>query len=255
MRASRRSLSVPEASLKFRYRHLDEWVHDLLATLHRTGATRVAIDSLGDLRAACRDELRFREYVYSLLQRCARDNISVIMTQEVPDLFGVAAGGGWCDPEGVAWIRTLLRSLAAEGRTVFVSSHLMSEMAVTADHLIVIGRGRLLADTSVAQFVRSSSAGHVQVRTPQPERLAALLREHGATVDAAGDGDLAVTGMEAATVGELSTGNGIVLHELVARQPSLEEAPSTAHACPQDSRHGVKVRERSAVRFDRIVQL
>ena len=128
------------------------------------------------------------------------------------------------DPEGVAWIRTLLRSLAAEGRTVFVSSHLMSEMAVTADHLIVIGRGRLLADTSVAQFVRSSSAGHVQVHTPQPERLAALLREHGATVDATGDGDLAVTGMEAATVGELSTGNGIVLHELVARQPSLEEA-------------------------------
>jgi len=128
------------------------------------------------------------------------------------------------DPEGVAWIRTLLRSLAAEGRTVFVSSHLMSEMAVTADHLIVIGRGRLLADTSVAQFVRSSSAGHVQVHTPQPERLAALLREHGATVDATGDGALAVTGMEAATVGELSTGNGIVLHELVARQPSLEEA-------------------------------
>ena len=69
--------------------HLDEWVHDLLATVHRAGATRVAIDSLGDLRAACRDELRFREYVYSLLQRCARDNISVIMTQEVPDLFGV----------------------------------------------------------------------------------------------------------------------------------------------------------------------
>ena len=69
--------------------HLDEWVHDLLDTLHRTGATRVAIDSLGDLRAACRDELRFREYIYSLLQRCARNNISVIMTQEVPDLFGV----------------------------------------------------------------------------------------------------------------------------------------------------------------------
>ena len=69
--------------------HLDEWVHDLLATLHRTGATRVAIDSLGDLRAACRDELRFREYVYSLLQRCARDSISVTMTLEVPDLFGV----------------------------------------------------------------------------------------------------------------------------------------------------------------------
>ena len=69
--------------------YLDEWVHDFLDTLQRTGATRVAIDSLGDLRAACRDELRFREYIYSLLQRCARANISVMMTQEVPELFGV----------------------------------------------------------------------------------------------------------------------------------------------------------------------
>jgi circadian clock protein KaiC len=70
--------------------YLDEWVYDLLDTVHRTGATRVAIDSLGDLRASCGDELRFREYIYSLLQRCARTNISVVMTQEVPDLFGVS---------------------------------------------------------------------------------------------------------------------------------------------------------------------
>ena len=69
--------------------YLDEWVHDLLDTVQRTGASRVAIDSMGDLRAACRDELRFREYVYSLLQRCARANVSVVMTQEVPELFGV----------------------------------------------------------------------------------------------------------------------------------------------------------------------
>jgi ABC-2 type transport system ATP-binding protein len=82
------------------------------------------------------------------------------------------------DPEGVAWIRTLLRSLAAEGRTVFVSSHLMSEMALTADHLIVIGRGRLIADTSVDEFVRASSIGWVQVRSPHHTRLAALLRDH-----------------------------------------------------------------------------
>jgi ABC-2 type transport system ATP-binding protein len=128
------------------------------------------------------------------------------------------------DPEGVAWIRTLLRSLAAEGRTVFVSSHLMTEMALTADHLIVIGRGRLLADTSVAEFVRATAAGHVRVRTPQPERLAALLREHGATVESTEDGALAVTGMDAATVGELAAGSGVVLHELVTREPSLEEA-------------------------------
>jgi ABC-2 type transport system ATP-binding protein len=128
------------------------------------------------------------------------------------------------DPEGVAWTRTLLRSLAAEGRTVFVSSHLMSEMALTADHLIVIGRGRLLADTSVAEFIRASAAGHVRVRTPQPERLTALLRDHGASVDSTEDDALAVTGMQAATVGELAASQGIVLHELVTRQPSLEEA-------------------------------
>jgi len=69
--------------------YLDEWVHDLLDTVQRTGARRVAIDSLGDLRAACRDELRFREYIYSLLQRCTRANVSVVMTQEVPELFGI----------------------------------------------------------------------------------------------------------------------------------------------------------------------
>ncbi len=128
------------------------------------------------------------------------------------------------DPEGVAWIRTLLRSLAAEGRTVFVSSHLMSEMALTADHLVVIGRGRLLADTSVAEFVQSTSAGHVRVRTPAPELLTTLLREHAATVEYADDGSLAVTGADAVTVGELAASQGIVLHELATRQPSLEEA-------------------------------
>jgi ABC-2 type transport system ATP-binding protein len=128
------------------------------------------------------------------------------------------------DPEGVAWIRTLLRSLAAEGRTVFVSSHLMSEMALTADHLIVIGRGRLLANTSVAEFVRTTSAGHVRVRSPQPERLVALLRDHGAAVEDADDGALAVTAMDAATVGELAATQRIVLHELVTRHASLEEA-------------------------------
>jgi ABC-2 type transport system ATP-binding protein len=128
------------------------------------------------------------------------------------------------DAEGVHWIRQLFKSLAAEDRTVFVSSHLMSEMALTADHLIVIGRGRLLADTGVAEFIGATSAGHVQVRTPQRARLAALLRDHGATVDSAEDNALAVTGMQAATVGELAASQGIVLHELLTRQPSLEEA-------------------------------
>jgi ABC-2 type transport system ATP-binding protein len=128
------------------------------------------------------------------------------------------------DPEGVAWIRALLRSLAAEGRTVFVSSHLMGEMALTAHHLIVIGRGRLIADASVDEFVRASSAGQVQVRSPEAERLSRLLRESGAAVEPRSGGCLRVTGISAAAVGELAGRNGIVVHELVARQRSLEEA-------------------------------
>jgi len=128
------------------------------------------------------------------------------------------------DPDGVAWIRTLLRSLAGEGRTVFVSSHLMSEMALTADHLIVIGRGRLIADTTVEQFVRQSSGSWVQVRSPEPGRLARLLRGHGAVVEAGNDGALAVHGTGAAAVGDLAARHGIAVHELVARRASLEEA-------------------------------
>ncbi|HZD72734.1 MAG TPA: ATP-binding cassette domain-containing protein [Actinomycetota bacterium] len=128
------------------------------------------------------------------------------------------------DPEGVVWIRTLLRGLAAEGRTVFVSSHLMSEMAQTAEHVIVIGRGRLIADTSVAELIRRGSGGQVRVRSPHHERLAELLQAEGATVQTAGDGVLLVRGTDTAAVGELAARHGIALHELVAQQVSLEEA-------------------------------
>jgi len=128
------------------------------------------------------------------------------------------------DPDGVAWIRNLLRSLAAQGRTVLVSSHLMSEMALTADHLIVIGRGRLIANASTHDVVRQASGGWVQVRSPARDRLAGLLRGQGVAADA-GPGDLlTVHGASAAAVGELAAAHGVALHELVARQPSLEEA-------------------------------
>jgi ABC-2 type transport system ATP-binding protein len=128
------------------------------------------------------------------------------------------------DPEGVAWIRGLLRSLAAEGRTVLVSSHLMAEMALTADELVVLGRGRLIAQTSLQDFVRRAGAARVTVRSPDRSRLAALLRHDGATVDA-GDGDeLVVSGVDCATVGRTAARHGIELHELAAREASLEEA-------------------------------
>jgi ABC-2 type transport system ATP-binding protein len=128
------------------------------------------------------------------------------------------------DPEGIHWIRTLLRALAAEGRTVFVSSHLMSEMALTADHLIVIGRGRLIADIGVQEFVRRASGTVVHVRSPETERLRDLLAGPEVTIEALAGGLLAVTGMPAERIGEVAAAHRIVLHELSPKQASLEEA-------------------------------
>ncbi len=128
------------------------------------------------------------------------------------------------DPEGILWIRTLLRRLAAEGRTVFVSSHLMSEMAVTADRLIVVGRGRLIADASTQEIIDRSAVQSVTVRTPTPAKLRDLLLARGAVVDAGADGTLLVAGLDAACVGDLAADHGIRLRELSTRSASLEEA-------------------------------
>jgi ABC-2 type transport system ATP-binding protein len=128
------------------------------------------------------------------------------------------------DPEAVHWIRELFKSLAAQGRTIFVSSHLMSEMALTADHLIIIGRGRLLADTPMAAFIASSVRTDVLVRSPQSGALADLLTGHGATVTTQDDGGLAVTGMDAPTIADLAAKHSIAVHELTPRRPSLEQA-------------------------------
>ncbi|MFJ8492049.1 ABC transporter ATP-binding protein [Streptomyces sp. NPDC094038] len=128
------------------------------------------------------------------------------------------------DPEGIHWIRNLMKTLAAQGRTVFVSSHLMSEMALTADHLVVIGQGRLLADTSMADFIRTNSRSYVRVRSPQRERLLDVLHAAGITVVETGTGALEVEGGKAEPIGELAAQNGVVLHELSIQQASLEEA-------------------------------
>jgi ABC-2 type transport system ATP-binding protein len=128
------------------------------------------------------------------------------------------------DPEGIHWMRTLLKGLAAEGRTVFVSSHLMSEMALTADHLIVIGRGRLIADTSTEAFLAQASGNLVRVRSPQAAELARLLAGPEVTVEALEPGLLDVRGLRAQQIGEAAAANGLVLHELTPQQASLEEA-------------------------------
>ncbi|HUR52202.1 MAG TPA: ATP-binding cassette domain-containing protein [Mycobacteriales bacterium] len=128
------------------------------------------------------------------------------------------------DPEGILWIRTMMRSLAEQGRTVFVSSHLMSEMALTADRLIVIGRGELIADTTVRDFIDRSSQNHVRVLSPQAAALSALLVANGAVATLEADGSLEVTGMSCKAVGEIAAANQIVLHELSEQDASLEEA-------------------------------
>jgi ABC-2 type transport system ATP-binding protein len=129
------------------------------------------------------------------------------------------------DPEGIHWIRTLLKRLASEGRTVFLSSHLMSEMAQTADHLIVVGRGRLIADTSVEEFVRrASSEAAVHVRSPEALELADALRRHGVDVKLLSEGLLEVNGLSGRQIGEAALQARIVLSELTPQQASLEQA-------------------------------
>ncbi|RRQ86141.1 ABC transporter ATP-binding protein [Streptomyces griseofuscus] len=129
------------------------------------------------------------------------------------------------DPEGVLWIRNLLKALADDGRTVFVSSHLMSEMALVADHLIIVGRGRLLADTTVGDLVREAGGDTVRVATQEPARLREALAAPGVEITGrAGSEELQVTGVSAREIGLKAAEHGIALFELTARTVSLEEA-------------------------------
>jgi len=128
------------------------------------------------------------------------------------------------DPEGVIWVRRLARSLAAEGRTVFLSSHLMSEMAQTADHVIVLGRGRVIADAPIAEFTARASGTAVRVRSPRGTELADSLRRGGLDVAEQTDGALLVTGTTAEAIGDFAARHAVPLHELTPVKSSLEEA-------------------------------
>ncbi len=128
------------------------------------------------------------------------------------------------DVEGIRWIRALLRDLAARGKTVFVSSHLMSEIAQTATRLIVIGRGRLIADTSVAELIASATPAAVRVRSSDQHTLAGLLRSPGVAISTAADGALTVSGLPAAQIGAVAAAAGITVVELITEQASLEDA-------------------------------
>jgi ABC-2 type transport system ATP-binding protein len=128
------------------------------------------------------------------------------------------------DPEGILWIRNLMKALAAEGRTVFVSSHLMAEMENTADHLIVIGKGKLIADCSMSEFIARSAGSAVRVRTPSPDQLVLAIAAKGGTATTESDGTLLVRGMATDVIGDIAFEQGIRVHELTVMRASLEEA-------------------------------
>ena len=189
-----------------------------LAATHGIGTRRVAevLDLVGLTEVADR---RVKAFSLGMGQRLGiatallADPGTLILDEPVNGL----------DPEGIRWVRNLLRGLAAEGRTVFVSSHLMSEMALTAEHLVVIGRGRMMADTSVEEFVRTAGKPVVRVVSPENERLATLLGSTG-EVAVVPDRSLSVTGWTSAAIGDLAREHGVALHELTPQHASLEEA-------------------------------
>jgi ABC-2 type transport system ATP-binding protein len=210
----------------------------LLFLAQTQGLPRSRVDEVLDL-VGLREVARKRTGGYSLGMG-QRVGIAVAMLGD-PRVLMLDEPVNGLDPEGILWIRTLMKQLAAEGRTIFVSSHLMNEMAVTADHLIVIGRGRLIADCSTQEFIERSSEKFVLVRSPDVDRLAGLVAGEGGKTAAplpddtdardtpAGNGTatapaLRVTGLAAPRIGELAAAHGIVLHELTPRLASLEAA-------------------------------
>jgi ABC-2 type transport system ATP-binding protein len=193
----------------------------LLALAQTHGIPRRRVEEVIDL-VGLRDVARKRAGTFSLGMGQRLGIASALLGDPATVILDEPVNG--LDPEGIRWVRHLLRGLASEGRTVFVSSHLMSEMALTADHLIVVGRGRLLADMPMDAFILQASPNRVRVRSPQAERLRGLLLADGVTVRSDGPGVLEVGGLATDAIGECAAGAGIVLHELTAHQASLEAA-------------------------------
>jgi ABC-2 type transport system ATP-binding protein len=192
----------------------------LLCLALSNGISRARVDEVLDL-VGLRSTARRRAGGFSL-GMSQRLGIAAALLGDPPVLMLDEPVNG-LDPEGVVWIRTLLRTLAAEGRTVLLSSHLMSEMAMTADRLVIIGRGRLIAEASMADFLAAGSAGSVTVRSPQTSALAALLTARGATITRHDTDTLAVTGTTAEAIGELAREAGLTLTGLTADQATLED--------------------------------
>ncbi|MER6808116.1 ABC transporter ATP-binding protein [Spirillospora sp. NPDC000708] len=202
--------------------HTGRTAHNhLLALAATTGIPRSRVDEVTDL-VGLRDVARKRAGGFSLGMGQRLGIASALLGDPRTLILDEPVNG--LDPEGILWIRNLLKDLAAEGRAVFVSSHLMSEMALTADHLIVIGRGRLIADTSVTEFIERASTGRVKVRSPEAARLRDLLAGPSVTVAEPEEGTVLVSGLTSDQIGRTASANGITLLELSPQQASLEEA-------------------------------
>jgi ABC-2 type transport system ATP-binding protein len=193
----------------------------LLALAQTHGISKRRVDELIDL-VGLHDVARKRAGQFSLGMGQRLGIATALLGDPATVMLDEPVNG--LDPEGIHWMRNLLKQLAAEGRTVFVSSHLMSEMALTADHLIVIGRGRLIADTSVDDFVRRASKNVVRVRSPQATQLRDALLGPDVTVTELEPGLIEVAGLTAAQIGDAAAEHAVRLHELTPQQASLEEA-------------------------------
>jgi len=210
------------ALLEARSVHTGRSAYNHLLSLAQThGIPRRRVDEMIDL-VGLHDVARKRAGQFSLGMGQRLGIAAALLGDPATVMLDEPVNG--LDPEGVHWIRNLLKQLASEGRTVFVSSHLMSEMSLTADHLIVIGRGRLIADMGVDEFVRKAGGERVRVRTPEAARLRELVLGPNVSVSSQEAGVLEVEGLTSDSVGEVAAANGIVLHELVPLQASLEEA-------------------------------
>jgi len=194
--------------------------HHLLALAATTGIGRRRVNEVIDM-VGLREVARKRAGGFSLGMGQRLGIASALLGAPAVVMLDEPVNG--LDPEGILWIRNLMKALAAEGRTVFVSSHLMSEMESTADHLIVIGRGQLIADCSMSEFIARSSGASVRVRTPMAENLIKAVTAEGATA-ATNDDAIEVRGMTAEAVGDIAFEQGIRLHELTVVHASLEEA-------------------------------
>ena len=215
-----RPMHVLGALLEARAVHTSRSAHAhlrALAATHGIGPRRVdeVIDMVG-----LQDVAKRRAGGFSLGMGQRLGIASALLAD--PEILMLDEPVNGLDPEGIRWIRELLRGLADEGRTIFVSSHLMSEMAQTADHVIVVGRGRLIADLPMSDLIDTAPAATVIVRCAEPAALAAALELHGGRVAVEQDA-LEVSGLPAPKIGALALAHGIALHELTPRRASLEE--------------------------------